>query len=63
MSQKCTRYEDAHPCERWTLADGVTRWMTGMDCSECGMPMATDGRAEWCTAGGSEDHAMKGANA
>ncbi len=62
MEQRCARYEDAHPCERWTLADGKTCWMTGLSCAACGMPLATDGSAEWCTAGGSEDHAVKGAN-
>lgn len=62
MIEKCTRYEDAHPYERWTLRDGQACWMTGHSCKKCGMPMATDGQAEWCTAGDSPDHAQVGAN-
>lgn len=63
MTEKCSRYEDAHPCDRWNLADGKSCWMTGQDCDVCGMPLATDGKAEWCTAGGSDEHSTEGANA
>lgn len=62
MTEKCSRYEDAHPCDRWKLADGKSCWMTGQDCDVCGMPLATDGKAEWCTAGGSDEHSTEGAN-
>jgi hypothetical protein len=43
-------YEQAHPCDQWTLRDGETCWMTGGLCT-CGLPLATNGRTIWCTGG------------
>lgn len=42
-------YEEAAEVDRWR-SDGQSCWMTGDDCSECGHPVATNGRESWCTA-------------